>query len=62
MLTYNQIDFIKKQYHKFVMNDITVNQVNLNLQKYFNTNKNLTDTLNYCKHYNKGYSLLTWEF
>lgn len=59
-LTYEQLNYISKQYMHLLNGKITINTLNERLQNYFNTTIDFTETINYCYDFNKGSGPIGW--
>ena len=61
LLTYDQCEYVRKQYLQYVKGKITLDKINNRLQKYFNTTKDFKEVITECEKYNRGYFNITWE-
>jgi hypothetical protein len=60
ILTYQQNQFISKQYLKLLNKKITIAAFNNKLKKYFNTQLDFTNVITECEKYNRGSSGIGW--
>lgn len=61
-LTYDQLQYIQKQYIKYLNEKLTLEKMNDNLQKHFQVNIDFKDVILQCKIMNKGHYDIGWKF
>jgi len=60
MLTYDQGEYIRKQFIQFMQGKINLEKINSRIQKKLGTTKDFKKVIAECKKYNRGYSDITW--
>lgn len=59
-LTYEQNEYISKQYRKFLDKNLTLDKLNVQLQKKFNVDYDFRKIIKECKQQNKGSYDIGW--
>lgn len=59
-LTYNQCEYISKQYRRYLDGKITLDKCSENLQKHFNVSYDFRPVITECKEMNKGAYDIGW--